>query len=117
MPSNKFLGTISQNELSRDSASRIAQFRLMHVPVNQYLKHIGKVDSARCLACGAEEEMIEHFLLCCHSYEHERWALARQARKQQKHMSMEMLLGTPKMAVHLANYINTTNCFKYAEKA
>jgi len=117
MPSSKFLSSISHNELSRDSASQIAQFGLMHALLNQYLKCIGKVDSARCPACSAEEETIEHFLLRCPSYKYERWALARQARKQWKHMSMETLLGTPKMAIHVANYIDATNCFKHAEKA
>jgi hypothetical protein len=117
MLSKKFLGLISQNKLSCEAASQIAQFRLTHTLVNQYLKHIGKVNSARCLACGADEETIEHFLLRCPSYAHERWALAQQAKKQRKQMSMETLLGTPKMAVHLANYIDTTNQFKYAEKA
>ena len=89
----------------------------MHAPVNQYLKRIGKVDSAQCPACGAEEETIEHLLLRCPSYEHERWALARQARKQRKYMTMETLLGTPEMVIHLANYIDATNRFKYAGKA
>jgi hypothetical protein len=116
-PSKKFLGSISQNELSHEAVSRIAQFRLTHVPVNQYLKRIGKVNSTRCLACGADKETIEHFLLRCPSYAHERWALVQQAKKQRKQMSMETLLSTPKMAVHLANYIDTTNRFKYAEKA
>ena len=62
-PSNKFLKLISQKDLSCSVASHIAQFRLMHIPVNQYLHHIGRVDSTRCPACGNEREMKEHLLL------------------------------------------------------
>ena len=110
-PSKKFLSSISQNELSRDAASRIGQFRLAHSPVNQYLKRIGKVDSARCPACGADEETIRHFLIQCPSYAHERWALAKQASKQRKQVTMEALLGTPELAIPLANYIDATKRF------
>ena len=62
-PSKKFLKTISQTELSCIDASRIAQFRLGHTPVNLYLRHMRRVDNTRCPACGDEEETVEHFLL------------------------------------------------------
>jgi len=110
-PSKKFLLAISQNSLSRQSASRIAQFRLFHAPVNHYLKRIGKVDSARCPACGAEDETIEHYLLACPSYAHERWALMRQARKLRKQLSLETLLEDHNMVASLANYIDATQRF------
>jgi len=74
-PSKKFLRTVSQTELSRVDASQIAQFRLGHAPVNQYLKRMKRVDSARCPACRDKEESPEHFMLRCPSYTHERWAL------------------------------------------
>jgi ribonuclease HI len=111
-PSKKFLGTISQSELSRKAASRIAQFRIGHAPVNQYLKRIGRVDSARCPACGADEETIEHYLLLCPSYAYERWALGMQARKQGKHLTLKTILGEQSMAIPLANYTDTTYRFK-----
>jgi hypothetical protein len=57
-PSKTFLKTVSQNELSRADASQIAQLRLAHIPLNQYLKKIRKVDSVRCPACGYERETI-----------------------------------------------------------
>jgi len=50
--------------------------RLNHAPVNQHLKRISKIDSARCPARGEDEETIAHFLLHSPSYRdaHERWA-------------------------------------------
>jgi len=111
-PSKKFLKSVSQTELSRIDASRIAQLRLGHAPVNKYLKRMGRVDSARCPACGDDEETPEHFLIHCPSYAHERWALAQQAIKLRKALTMETLLGEPEMARTLAKYIRATNRFR-----
>ena len=111
-PSKTFLRAMSNKELSREAASRIAQLRLSHAPVNHYLKRIGKVDSARCPACGADDETIQHFLLSCPSYEHERWALNQQARKLRKQLSLGTLLGDQNMILPLANYIDATHRFK-----
>ena len=36
IPSSKFLKSISNPKLSRTAASTIAQFRLMHIPLNGY---------------------------------------------------------------------------------
>ena len=103
---------IGKSELSREAASRIVQFRISHTPVNHYLNRIQKVDSARCPACSADEETIEHCLLHCPSYAHKRWALAQLAKKSRKQLSMETLLGDPNMTVPLANYIDATQHFK-----
>ena len=111
-PSKKLLKSSSHSELSRIDASHIAQFRLGHAPTNQYLKRIGKVDSARCPACGEEVETVEHFLLRCKSYAHERWALTQHASKLHKPMTMQTLLRHPEMAIKLANYIKATSWFK-----
>jgi len=62
-------------------------------------------------ACGAEDETIEHYLLACPSYAHERWALTRQARKLRKQLSLETLLGDHNMVASLANYIDATRRF------
>jgi len=113
-PSKKLLKSSSQPELSRVDASRIAQFRLGHAPTNQYLKRIGRVDSARCPACGEDVETAEHFLLRCGNYAHahKRWALAQHASKLRKLMTMQTLLGHPEMAIALAKYIKATSRFK-----
>ena len=108
-PSRKFLKVISHKELSHIDASQIAQFRLGHAPVNQYLKQKKRVDSARCPACRDEEETAEHFMLHCPAYTHERWALMQQVKKLRKPMAMETLFGIPEMAREVAKYIRATN--------
>jgi ribonuclease HI len=110
-PSKKFLGAISNNELSREMASRITQFKISHAPINHFLKRIGKVDSARCPACGADEETIEHYLLTCPSYAHERWALTQQTKKKRKQLTIETLLGEQDLTIPLTNYIEATHRF------
>jgi len=111
-PSDKFLKTISKEGLSRKAASRIAQFRLQHVPLNSYLYRFKRVDKPNCPACGEAEESIAHFLLTCPSYAFERWALARHVKKRRKHMTVESLLGCPDLATPLAKYIDSTGRFK-----
>jgi hypothetical protein len=109
--SKKFLRAISALEITRSSASLISQLRLTHILLNSYLKWFKRTDSARCPACGADEKTISHFLLLCPSYAHERWALARQAKKNKKGMSLVTLLGDPRMVIPLANYIDATHRF------
>jgi ribonuclease HI len=110
-PSSKFLKTISNPKLSRLEASRIAQIRLTHFPLNGYLKRIRKVDSARCPACGIDEETTEHFLLNCPSYAHERWTLIQLARKKHEALTLKALLGDPQFTLPLVAYIHATGRF------
>ena len=110
-PSAKFLKTTSNPKLSCEAASRIAQFRLQHVPLNSYLHCFKRVDKANCPACGADNESIAHFLLFCPSYAHERWSLERIAHKKKKTLSLETLLGDPDFAVPLSSYIDGTKHF------
>ena len=110
-PSNKFLKAISTTNITRSTASLISQLRLTHVPLNSYLKRFKRADSARCPACGADEETIEHYLLFCPAYAHERWALVRQVKKQRKTISIESLLGDPNLANPLGNFINASQRF------
>ena len=110
-PSNKFLKAISSTNITRSTASLISQLRLTHIPLNSYLKRFKRADNARCPACGADKETIVHFLLLCPVYAHERWALACQAKKQRKPMTIESLLGDPNLVKLLGNYINATQRF------
>ena len=107
-PSAKFINMISNKDISHKAASRISQLRIGQAPLNQYLKHIGRVNSARCPVCRADEETIEHFVLACPSHAHERLALSRQAAKISKHLSLKTILGEQEMAVALAKYIVAT---------
>jgi ribonuclease HI/exonuclease III len=111
-PSVKFLKTISNEKLSRKAASQIAQLRMQHFPLNGYLHKIKRTDKANCPACGEDVESITHFLITCPSYAHERWALAQQARRIQKNLTVESLLGEPGLAIPLANYIDSTCRFR-----
>ena len=72
------------------------------------------MDNARCPACGADVGTIEHFLLICPSYAYERWALAQQANKLKKSISMKTLLGTPEMTIPLAKFIDASGRFKHS---
>jgi hypothetical protein len=74
-PLRKFLKSLSNPKLSRTVASVVTQLRLTHFLLNRYLKRIGRVDNTRCLACGKDNEDINHFLLRCQNYAHERWPL------------------------------------------
>jgi hypothetical protein len=111
MLSNKFLKSISNPKLSREAASRIAQLRLTHFPVNGYLKWIEKVNRAGCPACGEDMETIEHFLLRCPNYAHKRWTLARHVRKKHKPLTIKTLLREPDLVLPLVAFIQATGRF------
>jgi hypothetical protein len=85
---------------------------LRHIPLNGYLKRIHKVDSARCPACGENEEDIEHFLMRCPNYAYKRWNLARLAVKKHKPLTTEIILGDKDFVIPLAMYIQATGRFK-----
>ena len=105
-PSSRFLKLISNPKLSREAASKISQLRLKHFPLNGYLKRIRRVDSARCPACGEDTESIEHFLLRCPSYAHERWTLAHHARKKHKPLTIKTLVGDPEFILKVTLTLN-----------
>ena len=86
--STKFLKSISNLKLSRIAASAITQLWLTHFRLNGYLKRIGRVNNARCLACGEDEEDIKRYLLRCQAYTHERWPLIQHAAKKHKPITL-----------------------------
>jgi hypothetical protein len=65
----------SNHRLAQKSASLIFQLRVGHALLNDYLYHYKITNSARCLACSDPYETVEHFLLHCPKYAHERWPL------------------------------------------
>ena len=71
--SQKYLNYISQEGISRKTASLIFQLRVGHASTNQYSHRFKKVDSPQCPACGFPNETMEHFLLQCPKYKHECW--------------------------------------------
>jgi hypothetical protein len=110
-PSPIFLKTISNEKLSRKAASQIAQLRLRHFPLNDYLRKINRADSVNCPACREDNEDVAHFLLTCPSYAFERWKLTQQASKNKRSMMVEALLGEPKLAIAVAHFIESSGRF------
>ena len=114
--SKTFLLAISKEKISRNAASRIAQLHLNHAPVNHFLKRIGRMDSARCPACGADDEMVKHFLIACPIYAHKRWPLEQLAKKRQKQLMTELLLEDKQMTIPLAKFIEAMHRFNSGEQ-
>jgi hypothetical protein len=104
------LEEIAKREESRSDRRKRAVEEVLGL--HQYLKRVGRVDSARCPACGADTETTEHYLLLCPAYAYERWALGMQARKQGKPLTLKTILGERGMVIPLANYIDATHRFK-----
>ena len=115
MPSKLFLKSISQGNLSREVASRLAQIRLTHIPLNSYLHCFKRVDSARCPACGEDEENLDHFLIRCPIYAYERWELSQAVRKKHQTLTLDTILGDPDMTIPLAKFITATQRFRTGE--
>ena len=67
--------------LTRNQASIIMQLQTRHIPINNYLEKIGKINSKNCNECNANNpenpivESINHFLFECPAHEHFRWDL------------------------------------------
>ena len=110
-PSAKFLKLISDTDITRSDASIISQLRIGHAPLNAYLHRFKRVGSARCPACGAAEETVEHFLLKCEGYAYERQSLERKLKRKKMKINQETLLGNQGAVTLLAKYIVATHCF------
>ena len=107
-PSPLFIKCISNPKLPRQAASLISQLRIAHIPLNSYLHKFKCVDSTRCPACGAAKETVQHFLLSCPGYAHERWALEKAIKCKP---NMKTLLGEQESALALKNYVYATHRF------
>ena len=112
-PSPSFLKRISNPTRSitqKAATSLIAQLAISHVPLNLYLHKFKLVDKPQCPACGNGKEDVEHYLLKCPAYAHERWALSKSAKKT-KLLTMETLLSDQDLTIPLANFIKATHRF------
>ena len=81
------------------------------MPLNAYLYKIKKVDSARCPACGASHETINHLILECPTYAFEKWPLEQRLRKKRKEMALENILGDSELVKPLVNFLEATHRF------
>lgn len=107
--SQMYLKYISIPEISRVMASRIFQLRVGHAPLNHYLHKFKKIDSPRCPACGYPKETVEHFLIHCPKYAHERWPLRNRFRGGLPKLSK--MLTNPKLLMPIVNFIEATQRF------
>jgi ribonuclease HI len=107
-PSKKFLDLISNPKLPRSTASLISQLRIAHAPLNSYLYRFKRVDKPSCPACGDSKETVEHFLLRCPAYAHERWALEKSLKCKP---NLKTLLGDSTATLPLLHYIKATHRF------
>ena len=60
--------------------------------------------------CGYKRENVDHFMLKCPKYDHERWPLLRQVKDNTP--KIEHILSDPKLVIPLLNYIDATERFK-----
>jgi ribonuclease HI len=102
--------------LSRPAGSLLTQLRSGHVGLNPYLARIRLVDSPLCPHC-TTLETVEHYLLGCRKYTHERHQLRIAIGRRQGHLDRRSLLATPKHFKALLTYIGTTRRFNtYADE-
>jgi hypothetical protein len=67
-----------------------------------------------CPACPEQNKTVEHFLLHCPGYAHERWALKRKLEEDlEEDLTLTSLLANEKAVQPLANFIATTHRFTH----
>jgi hypothetical protein len=64
--------------------------------------------------CGAPKEMVEHYLLHCPVYAHERWALEKAIKCKP---NLKTLLGDGKATLALKNFIKASHRFENIDTA
>ena len=109
LPSDNYLHII--NQLHRNQASLLTQFRTGRVPLNTILHRMKKHDTPECPHCkNGTRETIPHFLLDCPHYATARRLLQSKLRREAS--SIPFLLGTRRGIPHLLRYISNTNRLK-----
>jgi hypothetical protein len=113
-PFNKFRKKLFK--LTRSQSSLIMQLRTGHIPLNFYLRRIGKIDSDKCIKCGNTPgavqvpETINHFLFDCQSYDEARLDLI--AKIGRNHFTLLKFMKNTDSMKALATYINRRGLFK-----
>ena len=113
-PFNKFRKKLFK--LSRQQSSLIMQLRTGHIPLNFYLKRIGKIDSDKCIKCAEDPdnpqatETIRHFLFECRTYDGARNVLIGDIGRGQ--LSISKIMKNVDSMKSLVTYINRTGRFK-----
>ncbi|KZP09544.1 hypothetical protein FIBSPDRAFT_759802, partial [Athelia psychrophila] len=108
-PSTKFLKLI--DPYSCKQVSIITQFRTNHVPLNQTLFRIGRVESPACPHCGGITiKTIHHFILDCPHHEHACHMLCRKLGR--KAGEIPFLLGDSTGIKEFLSFVHTTKHLK-----
>ncbi|KZP07935.1 hypothetical protein FIBSPDRAFT_762171, partial [Athelia psychrophila] len=108
-PSTKFLKLI--DPYSCKQVSIITQFRTNHVPLNQTLFRIGRVESPACPHCGGITiETIHQFILDCPHHEHACHMLCRKLGR--KAGEIPFLLGDSTGIKEFLSFVHTTKHLK-----
>ena len=98
--------------LTRKQTSIIMQLRTGHIPLNFYLRRIGKVDSDRCTSCYAGpnpvqvSESINHFLFECQTHDEARQELI--AKIGRRNFSLKKIMTNTDFLKALVTYVNRT---------
>ncbi len=95
--------------LKRKQVVMISRLRTGHCHLNQYLHRFNIIETPEC-ECGAEKEMVEHYLLNCELYNEERDTLRRRVGAQG--MRPSILLGDSQIIQDTMDYIEKTGHFK-----
>ena len=94
--------------INRRQATRLVQLRTGHIPLNQYLHRFHIIDSPNC-ACGQGVETISHYILHCKQYIKQRSEL--RSKVEPRGMKLHTLLGDPKHAKAITEYVAETKRF------
>ena len=102
--------------LTRKQTSLVMQIRTGHIPLNFYLRRIGKADSDRCTSCYTGPnpvqitESINHFLFDCQTHDVARQELI--AKIGRRHFSLKKIMTDTDYLKALVTYINRTGRFR-----
>jgi ribonuclease HI len=102
--------------LTRNQASIIMQIRVGHIPLNYYLRRIGKTESDKCLKCdgnpnnGQRTETINHFVFECSAYNEARTSLVTKIGRNR--FTIPKIMENTKHMKALVTYVNRTGRFK-----
>ncbi|KAG2138353.1 hypothetical protein DEU56DRAFT_736319 [Suillus clintonianus] len=107
-PNRSFLKLTAQ--YSKRLTSLIISLCTRHIPLNQHLHRLTKVDSPHCPHCPQTEETIHHYLFACPQYQRERHILS--CALGRKSTSLPHLLAASEAIPHLARFVNATRCMK-----
>ncbi len=90
---------------NRKAAATLVRLRTGHCGLKQYLYRFKQADSPYC-DCGDGKETVEHYLLECNLYTVERNTMRKGVGTGR--MKVPMLLGQPKLAKHVLEFIAST---------